>query len=53
VNQPAADNPFIFDEPGHGFDQGQFGGTGNDNPETVFIFDDPDQGRFNFGVFAT
>ena len=46
-------NPFTFDEVGAGFDQGEFGGTAVDNPDTVFIFDHVTQGQFDTGVFAT
>lgn len=44
---------FTFDKVGAGFDQGVFCGEGIDNPETVFIFDDLDNGQFDFGVFGT
>lgn len=50
---PPVANPFTFNVAGHGFDQGQFGGIGLDNPDTVFIFDDPVQGQFDTGTFAT
>lgn len=47
------DNPFTFDVAGAGFDDGVFDPTAADNPETVFIFDDPVQGQFDFGQFGT
>jgi hypothetical protein len=47
------DNPFTFDVAGSGFDDGVFDPTAADNPETVFIFDDPTQGQFDFGRFGT
>jgi hypothetical protein len=47
------DNPFTFDKPGAGFDDGVFDPTAADNPETVFIFDHPTQGQFDFGQFGT
>jgi hypothetical protein len=46
-------NPFTFDKAGAGFDDGYFGVSGLDDPESVFIFDDPVQGRFDFGLFGT
>lgn len=46
-------NPFTFDVPGAGFDDGVFDPVKFDDPDTVFIFDDPDNGRFNFGMFGT
>lgn len=46
-------NPFTFDVAGQGFDDGVFDPTAADNPESVFIFDDPLQGRFDFGRFGT
>lgn len=48
-----AGNPFTFDVAGSGFDNGVFDPTGADDPEAVFIFDDPLQGRFGFGRFGT
>lgn len=48
-----ADNPFTFDKTGAGFDDGVFGGTGSDDPATVFIFDHPTQGQFDVGRFGT
>jgi hypothetical protein len=48
-----AQNPFTFDKAGAGFDDGVFDPTAADNPETVFIFDHPTQGQFNFGQFGT
>lgn len=47
------DNPFTFDKAGAGFDDGVFDPTAADNPETVFIFDHPTQGQFDFGAFGT
>jgi hypothetical protein len=47
------DNPFTFDVAGAGFDDGVFDPTAADNPETVFIFDHPTQGQFDFGAFGT
>lgn len=47
------DNPFTFDKVGAGFDDGVFDPAGFDNPETVFIFDDPVQGQFGTGQFGT
>lgn len=49
----AATVPFTFDLAGHGFNQGVFVGQGIDDPDTVFIFDDPVNGRFDYGVFGT
>lgn len=46
-------NPFTFDVAGLGFDDGVFDPTGADDPEAVFIFDDPLQGRFDHGRFGT
>lgn len=46
-------NVFRFDVTGAGFDDGVFGASGLDDPDTVFIFDDPDQGKFDVGVFGT
>jgi hypothetical protein len=48
-----ATNPFTFDVAGKGFDQGQFGTGGTDDPSTVFIFDHPVQGQFDVGLFGT
>ena len=47
------ENCFTFDVPGRGFDQGVFCGQGVDDPDTVFIFDHPQNGQFDFGVFGT
>lgn len=47
------ENCFTFDVVGKGFDQGVFCGQGNDDPGTVFIFDHPQNGQFDFGVFGT
>lgn len=46
-------NPFTFDLRGAGFDDGVFDPFKFDDADTVFIFDDPDSGRFNFGMFGT
>lgn len=46
-------NVFTFDQRGSGFDQGAFDLAPADNPATVFIFDDPAQGRFDTGIFGT
>ena len=46
-------NPFTFDKTGAGFDQGAFGAIVADDPDTIFIFDDLVQGKFDTGVFAT
>lgn len=53
ITSSAALTPFTFDLAGHGFDDGQFVGVGVDDPDTVFIFDDPANGQFDFGVFGT
>jgi hypothetical protein len=45
--------PFTFDVKGAGFNQGVFDPTVPDAPDTVFIWDDPDQGQFDFGKFGT
>jgi hypothetical protein len=45
--------PFTFDQRGAGFDQGVFDLAPADNPDTVFVFDDPAQGRFDSGIFGT
>lgn len=49
----APDNAFTFDKRGAGFDQGVFDLAPADSPTTVFIFDDPVQGRFDTGIFGT
>lgn len=46
-------NVFTFDKVGSGFDQGVFGTQGIDDPTQIFIFDDPTQGQFDLGRFAT
>jgi len=46
-------NPFTFDVPGRGFDDGVFDPTAADDPANVFIFDHDTQGRFDYGRFAT
>lgn len=48
-----AANPFTFDRVGSGFDDGVFDPQGVDNPNTVFIFDDPTRGQFDLGRFGT
>lgn len=45
--------PFTFDVAGLGFDDGVFDPTAADNPDNIFVFDDPVRGRFGFGRFAT
>lgn len=46
-------NPFRFDVRGSGFDQGVFDPISSDDRDTVFIFDDPVTGQFDFGQFGT
>lgn len=46
-------NPFTFDKRGAGFDEGVFEFISPDSPDTVFIFDDVDQGVFDAGIFGT
>lgn len=46
-------NPFRFDVRGAGFDQGVFDPLQADDVASVFVFDDPVQGRFNTGEFGT
>lgn len=46
-------NPFTFDLRGAGFDQGVFDPIQADNATTVFVFDNPGQGRFDVGLFGT
>jgi hypothetical protein len=46
-------NPFTFDLRGAGFDEGVFDPFKSDDPDTVFIFDHPSNGRFDFGLFGT
>jgi hypothetical protein len=48
---PAA-NPFTFNLTGAGFDDGTFGDTGLDDPDTVFIFDHATQGQFDVGLLG-
>jgi hypothetical protein len=48
-----ATNPFRFDVRGAGFDQGIFDPIQTDSPFTVFIFDDPVNGAFDFGQYGT
>jgi hypothetical protein len=45
-------NVFTFDTSGQGFDQGNFGGGGFDNPTTMFRFDTTGQG-FDQAFFVT
>lgn len=52
-DQTATINPFTFDLRGAGFDQGQFDRPSADDPDAVFLFDDPVQGRFDQGVLGT
>jgi hypothetical protein len=44
-------NPFTFDVTGAGFDQGNFTGTGVDDPATMFQFDVAGHG-FDQGCFV-
>lgn len=46
-------NPLRFDVRGAGFDDGIFDPISADNPDTVFIFDDPVRGVFDTGLFGT
>lgn len=46
-------NTFTFDVAGAGFDDGVFGTQGIDDATQIFIFDDPTQGQFDLGRFAT
>lgn len=46
-------NPFTFDKRGAGFDQGVFDPVASDDPDTIWIWDDPVQGTFDGGLFAT
>jgi hypothetical protein len=46
-------NPFTFDQRGSGFDQGQFDLVAADDPDEVFVFDDPVQGQFDRGRLGT
>lgn len=48
-----ATNPFTFDKRGAGFDDGVFDPITSDNASTVFIFDHPQQGKFDTGLFGT
>lgn len=50
--EPPPTIPFIFDEVGHGFDDGYFDGTGTSDPVNLFIFDEVGHG-FDDGKFAT
>lgn len=49
----APSNPFTFDKRGAGFDQGVFDPVASDDPDTIWIWDDPVQGTFDGGLFAT
>lgn len=49
----APSNPFTFDKRGAGFDQGVFDPVASDDPDTIWIWDDPIQGTFDGGLFAT
>lgn len=51
ADQPS--NPFRFDVRGAGFDQGVFDSIVSDDASTVFVFDHPVQGVFDFGLFGT
>lgn len=46
-------NPFTFDLARAGFDYGVFDPPGSDNPATVFVFDDPVRGVFDYGRLGT
>lgn len=46
-------NPFRFDVRGAGFDQGIFDPIAADDSSTVFVFDHPVQGVFDFGLYGT
>lgn len=46
-------NPFTFDKRGAGFDQGVFDPIQTDKADTVFTFDDPVRGVFDFGQYGT
>lgn len=46
-------NPFTFDQRGAGFDDGVFDPMASDDPSTVFRFDDPIQGVFDYGKYGT
>lgn len=46
-------NPLTFDKRGAGFDQGVFDPVASDDPHTIWIWDDPVQGTFDGGLFAT
>lgn len=46
-------NPFRFDVRGAGFDEGVFDPIQADDASTVFIFDHPNQGKFDTGLFGT
>lgn len=48
-----ATNPFTFDKPGAGFDDGVFDPSSTDDPNAVFIFDHVTQGQFGTGQFGT
>lgn len=46
-------NLFRFDTTGAGFDDGRFAGRIADDPTTIWIWDNPSQGKFDTGLFAT
>ena len=46
-------NPFTFDLRGAGFDQGVWDPPSQDDPATVFVFNDPLRGVFNVGRLGT
>jgi hypothetical protein len=46
-------NPLTFDKRGAGFDDGVFNPVVSDDPGTIWIWDDPVQGTFDGGLFAT
>jgi hypothetical protein len=46
-------NPLTFDKRGAGFDQGVFDPVASDDPHTIWLWDDPVQGTFDGGLFAT
>jgi hypothetical protein len=48
---PVVTGPFTFDLAGAGFDQGNFAGSGADNPATMFRLDTAGQG-FDQGLFS-
>lgn len=48
----AAASPFTFNKSGAGFNDGNFGDTGRDDPASVFIFDHATQGQFDVGLLG-